>query len=116
MKTALIDWEQYLDVMVASIAENGGRSCVNASGIWVPAHAEEISQALAERLAQIIPRAADDENAQLAPFVDPNVATRISNMIDQGLTEPGARDVTASHRQADRLTQWQNCSYLSCRP
>ncbi len=29
-------WEQYLDVMVASIAENGGRSCVNASGVWTP--------------------------------------------------------------------------------
>ena len=45
------DWEQYLDVMVASIADNGGRSCVNASAVWAPAHAEEISEALAERLA-----------------------------------------------------------------
>lgn len=105
-------WEQYLDVMVNSIADNGGRSCVNASGIWVPSHAEEISEAVAARLAQIVPRAADDEKALLAPFVDPNVATRISQMIDQGLTEPGARDVTAKHRQGDRLTQWQNCSYL----
>jgi hypothetical protein len=41
------DWEQYLDVMVASIADNGGRSCVNASAVWAPAHAEEISEALA---------------------------------------------------------------------
>ncbi len=105
-------WEQYLEVMVNSIADNGGRSCVNASGIWVPAHAEKISEAIAARLAQIVPRAADDENALLAPFADANVATRISQMIDQGLTEPGARDVTSTHRQDDRLTQWQNCSYL----
>ena len=88
-------WEKYLDVMVQSVVENGGRSCVNASGIWVPAHAEEIAEALAERLAKIVPRAAEDEKAQLAPFADANVATRISQLIDQGLLEPGVRDVTA---------------------
>ena len=106
------DWEQYLDVMVASIADNGGRSCVNASAVWTPAHAEEISEALAKRLAQIVPRAADDENAQLAPFVDPQVATRINAIIDQGLSEPGARDVTAAYRDRERLVTWNNCSYL----
>jgi acyl-CoA reductase-like NAD-dependent aldehyde dehydrogenase len=36
------DWERYLDVMVRSILENGGRSCINASSIWVTDHAEEI--------------------------------------------------------------------------
>lgn len=106
------DWEQYLDVMVASIADNGGRSCVNASAVWTPAHAEEISEALAKRLAQIVPRAADDENAQLAPFVDPTVAARINSIIEQGLTEPGACDVTAAYRDGERLVQWNNCSYL----
>ena len=106
------DWEKYLDVMVHSIADNGGRSCINASGIWVPAHAEEIGEALAERLGQIIPRAADDEAAQLAPFADANVAARISQVIDQGLKEPGARDVTEAGRESARLVNWQNCSYL----
>jgi hypothetical protein len=106
------DWEQYLDVMVASIADNGGRSCVNASAVWTPAHAEEISEALAKRLAQIVPRAADDENAQLAPFVDSQVAARINAIIDHGLTEPGARDVTAAYRDGERLVQWNNCPYL----
>jgi acyl-CoA reductase-like NAD-dependent aldehyde dehydrogenase len=106
------DWEQYLEVMIASIAENGGRSCVNASSIWTPAHADQISEALAKRLAQIIPRAADDENAQIAPFVDPRVAERINTIIDHALTEPGARDVTAAYRDRERLTTWNNCSYL----
>ena len=106
------DWEQYLDVMVASIADNGGRSCVNASAVWTPAHAEEISEALAKRLAQIAPRADDDENAQLAPFVDPQVANRINAIIQQGLREPGARDVTAAYRDGERLANWNNCSYL----
>src|SRR5215218_3204718 len=106
------DWEQYLDVMVASIADNGGRSCVNASAVWAPAHVEEIAEALAKKLAQIVPRAADDENAQLAPFVDPQVAQRINGIIDQGLSEPGARDVTAAYRDGERLVNWNNCSYL----
>src|SRR5678815_5904019 len=72
---------------------------------------DRISEALAKRLAQIVPRAANDENAQLAPFVDPQVAVRINAIIEQGLSEPGARDVTASYRDGERLVQWNNCSY-----
>jgi acyl-CoA reductase-like NAD-dependent aldehyde dehydrogenase len=106
------DWEQYLDVMIASIADNGGRSCVNASAVWAPAHVEEIAEALAKKLAQIVPRAADDERAQLAPFVDPQVANRINTIINQGLSEPGARDVTAAYRDGERLVKWNDCSYL----
>src|SRR5258705_7037329 len=79
------NWENYLDVIVASIAENGGRSCVNASAVWAPAHTQEIADALAKRLTQIVPRAADDEQALLAPFTDENVARRISSIIDQNL-------------------------------
>jgi acyl-CoA reductase-like NAD-dependent aldehyde dehydrogenase len=106
------NWEAYLDVMVSSIADNGGRSCINASGIWVTDHAEEISEALAERLARIQPRAAEDPEAQLAPFADPNVATRISNLIDQGLTEPGVREVSAAYRKGDRVAELNGCKYL----
>lgn len=106
------EWEKYLDVMVASIVENGGRSCVNASGIWVTRHADEIAEALGERLARILPREAEDEAAQIAPFTDAQVAARVNQMIEQGLTEPGARDVTAGYRVGERLTEWHDCSYL----
>jgi acyl-CoA reductase-like NAD-dependent aldehyde dehydrogenase len=106
------DWEKYLDLMVTSIAANGGRSCINASGVWVTAHAEEISEALSARLAGITPRAADDDEAQLAPFVDSNVAARVSQMIEQGLTEEGAREVTSSYRTSERLVTSNGCSYL----
>jgi hypothetical protein len=105
-------WERYLDVMVASILENSGRSCVNASGIWVTAHAREIAEALAERLAAVRPRAAEDDGAQLAPFADPRVAERISAIVDQGLAEPGARDVTAARRGGSRLERWDGATYL----
>ena len=106
------EWEQYLDVIVASIADNGGRSCVNASAVWTPRHADAIGEALAARLAQIVPRAAEDPNAQIAPFVDPQIASRINAMIEQGLNEPGARDVTAAYRESERLVSWSGCSYL----
>jgi acyl-CoA reductase-like NAD-dependent aldehyde dehydrogenase len=106
------EWEKYLDVMVASIADNGGRSCVNASGVWAPRHAEEISRALAQRLAQIVPREAEDEAAKLAPFTDAKVAARISAMIDQGLSEPGASDVSNAVRGSERLMNWNGCAYL----
>src|SRR6185369_4898982 len=49
---------------------------------------------------------------QIAPFVDPQVASRINTMIDQGLIEPGARDVTAAYRDGERLVNCKNCSYL----
>jgi Aldehyde dehydrogenase family len=106
------EWPAYLDLIVASILENGGRSCVNASAVWIPRHSVELSEALAERLAQVGPRAADDEAAQLAPFADAGVASRISKIIDQGLSEDGARDVTEGFRQDKRLVNWNGCSYL----
>jgi len=106
------DWEKYLDVIVRSIVENGGRSCINASGVWVTKHAEEISEALAARLATIQPRAAEDPAAQIAPFADANVAKRISQLIDQGLNEDGARDVTATYRNGDRLAVLDGGTYL----
>jgi hypothetical protein len=42
---AIEDWEKYLEIMARSIAENGGRSCINASGVWVPKYAREIAEA-----------------------------------------------------------------------
>lgn len=111
-KDCVDNWRDYLDVIVASIADNGGRSCVNASSVWTPAHAKEIAEAVAERLAAIQPLAANDENAKIAPFVDPNVAKRISTIIDQGFAEEGATEVTSQFREGLRLAEWNNCSYL----
>jgi hypothetical protein len=105
-------WETYLDVMAGSIADNSGRSCINASAIWVPKYAKEIAEALAQRLARIQPRAAEDPEAQLAPFTDAAVAQRISQMIDAELEEPGATDVTAKLRSGPRCVEWNGCTYL----
>jgi hypothetical protein len=109
-------WEQYLEVMVESIANNGGRSCVNASGVWVTKHADAIAQALAERLAQVEPRAAEDEDAVLAPFADPAIARRMSAAIDQELAtsdaQASARDVSAGVRGPERVTTVYRGTYL----
>ncbi|HWI18957.1 MAG TPA: aldehyde dehydrogenase family protein, partial [Vicinamibacterales bacterium] len=79
------NWEQYIDVIAESISNNGGRSCVNASGVWVTRHADAIAEALAKKLATVIPRASDDPAAVLAPFADPETGRRISGMIDSDL-------------------------------
>lgn len=109
---ASASWQKYLDVMVASVVENSGRSCVNASGVWVTSHADEIADALAERLAAVRPRPAEDEQAQLAPFANAQVAARISASIDEGLAAGGATDVTAVHRKGERLVTSDGGTYL----
>jgi acyl-CoA reductase-like NAD-dependent aldehyde dehydrogenase len=106
------NWARHLDLLTASVAENGGRSCINASGVWTPSHGAAIADALARRLAAIAPRAADDPDASIAPFVDRRVAERISNQIDAGLFEPGAEDVTARYRTGPRLATVNGSTYL----
>jgi hypothetical protein len=105
-------WERYIDVIAASAAENSGRSCVNASGVWVPRRGREIAEALGRRLARIVPRPADDPEAELAPFADPNVAVRISSIIDADLRTPGATDCSAAARGGDRVGHFDESTYL----
>lgn len=105
-------WEKYLDLMVASVLTNSGRGCINCSGIWVSRRAREIAEALAERLGPIFPRPADDPEAALAAFTVPQQAEAINAAIEQGLQEPGVEDVTAKHRDGERLVRKECCAYL----
>jgi acyl-CoA reductase-like NAD-dependent aldehyde dehydrogenase len=109
---ASADWERHLDLMASSIVENGGRSCINASGVWVTANAREIAEALAARLTAVIPRATEDPEAQLAPFANPKVAESISGMIDRELEAEGAEDVTARLRGSGRVARRGRSTYL----
>jgi len=106
------EWERHLDVMVRSILDNGGRSCINASGVWVTRHADAIAEALAERLARVRPLPAEDESAEIAPFPDARAAERISASIDEGLAQGGGRDVTAERRGGGRLARFEGSTYL----
>jgi acyl-CoA reductase-like NAD-dependent aldehyde dehydrogenase len=109
---ASADWRGHIDVAASSIVENGGRSCINASGVWTTANAREIAEALAAKLAAIAPRPVDDPEAQLAPFADGKVAERISAMIDRDLEVPGATDVTARLRGSGRVARLGSSTYL----
>ncbi|HMP79912.1 MAG TPA: aldehyde dehydrogenase family protein, partial [Pirellulaceae bacterium] len=104
------DWERYLDLMVESIASNGGRSCINASGVWASRHSREIAAALAERLGSIEPRAADDPQAQLAAFTVPGQGAGIWQMLENDLQEPGVTHLTATF--GPRLVERERCAYL----
>ena len=105
-------WEAYLDLIVTSVAENGGRSCINASGVWVPSHGREIAEMLAKHLADITPKALDDPEAEIAAFTNPKVAEGISNLIDNQLKVPGAVDLTAKYHGERRVVEESGCTFL----
>jgi hypothetical protein len=105
-------WPEFIDLLVTSIAENGGRSCVNASTIVVPRHADAIADALAKRLAEIKPLPATDEKATLAGFANVRMAESIDAAITDGLTASGAEDVTARYRSGSRLVTLDGSTYL----
>jgi acyl-CoA reductase-like NAD-dependent aldehyde dehydrogenase len=108
------EWENYLDVMVASVLVNSGRSCISCSGIWASRHTEEIAQAVAERLAPVAPKPPQDPESALAAFTVPGVADAISAEIDRHLEEEGVSDVTARLRGEGepRLVKRERCDYL----
>ncbi len=105
-------WEDYLDVILVSIAANGGRSCINASGVWTPAYGREIAEAIARRLARIEPRPLHDPQARIAAFSNPAIAAQISNVIDVHLKSGGAEDLTGGLR-GDRLAELDGLTFLN---
>jgi acyl-CoA reductase-like NAD-dependent aldehyde dehydrogenase len=106
------DWPRYLDLMASSIAANAGRSCINASAVWTPRHGRAIAQALADRLAAVQALPAEDPSASIAAFANPAAAEGISKLIDHGLREPGAVDLTEAVRRGPRLVRRGRCAYL----
>jgi len=105
-------WPEFLDVIADSIAQNGGRSCLCASTVVVPAHGDEIADALAKRLGAIRPTRPDNENAQLSGFANPKMAESINAAIEDGLMTSGAEDVTAKYREGPRLTTLDGGTFL----
>ena len=106
------NWRDYIDVMAASISDNGGRSCINASAIVVPKYAAEIADALAQKLGPIQPTRNDDPNARLSGFANVKMADFIDAQIEDGLKTPGASDVTAKYRGGPRKVEFEGGVYL----
>lgn len=119
-KDQAADWEPHLELLVSSIAENGGRSCINASGVWVAGEAGQgrrLAEALAARLAEIEPRPLDDPEAAIAAFPNRKRAHQISEWLDRQLQVPGAVDLTAEARAARgqdraRVAEVGGCTFL----
>jgi acyl-CoA reductase-like NAD-dependent aldehyde dehydrogenase len=109
---AVEKWPEYIDLMVASISDNGGRSCINASAILTPKYAAEIADALARKLGPLSPLPARDENARLSGFANFKMAEYIDSAIEQDLKIPGATDVTAKYRPGPRQAAFEGGVYL----
>ena len=104
------DWAQYIDMMVQSVFINGGRSCINSSGIWASRHTKEIAQALADRLGPIEVKPPDDPEAGLAAFTVEGMAAGVWSMLEADLAESGVTNMTASF--GPRLEEKESCAYL----
>ncbi len=105
-------WEDYLDLMVNSVLINGGRSCINCSGIWASRHTEEIADAIAQKLGPITALPTTDPDAALAAFTMEGAAEAMNNMIEDGCKSATVTEVTAKYREGDRLIQKERCDYL----
>lgn len=105
-------WEQYLDLLVESVATNGGRSCINCSSIWVPRNSEAIADALARKLAEIDVLPPDHPEAQLAAFTNAAHARHINEFIENALRDEQNVDVTARYRTTPRIEDGGSYAYL----
>lgn len=105
-------WPEFIDLIASSIAENGGRSCINASAVVVPRYSAEIAEALARKLGPIAPLPAPDPEARLSAFANPAMAEGIDARIEEGLRTPGAIDVTAKYRNGPRKTSLDGATYV----
>jgi acyl-CoA reductase-like NAD-dependent aldehyde dehydrogenase len=106
------NWRDYIDVIAASISENGGRSCINASAVVVPKYAAEIADALAQKLGPIQPTKNEDPEARLSGFANAKMADFIDGSIEEGLKTPGAEDATAKYRGGTRKVVFEGGTYL----
>ena len=106
------NWDAHLDTIVESVSANGGRSCVNASSVWVTHNADVIAAGLAKRLAAQTPVPLAHEEASLAGFSNPAVAKWIDGTISNDLLQEGAEDVSAALHANGRVVELDGTTYL----
>jgi len=102
------EMEDYLDLIVESVSKNGGRSCINASGVWVTAQGRNTAEAITERLSQMQPKPLDHPEAGIAAWANPKAAHGISSLIDRHLKQTGAIELT----KGDRVVELDGCTFL----
>ncbi|NJL31808.1 MAG: aldehyde dehydrogenase [Phycisphaerales bacterium] len=105
-------WQDYLEIIAASVADNGGRSCINASTILTPAHGRDLAEALAIILAKLVPLPVEHAEAKLAGFANARFAQSIDETLDQALSVQGTEDFSARHRDTPRRVVCDGATYL----
>ncbi len=105
-------WPEYIGLIAGSIADNGGRSCINASAVVVPKYGREIAEALGKALGPVAPLSPSDENAKLSGFANVKMAASIDNSIEEGLKTAGAMDTTSPYRNGPRYVEFEGGTYL----
>ena len=109
---------ELMPLVAESVAANGGRSCINASGLWLaraegePPRGRETAVELARELAQTEALPLDHPEASLAAWSDPELAHRISEYVDGQLEIDGAHDVSREVRGEDRVVTVDGLTYL----
>jgi acyl-CoA reductase-like NAD-dependent aldehyde dehydrogenase len=106
------NWPNFIDVMAASISDNGGRSCVNASAVIVPKYAKEIAEALGKKLGALKPLPMNNPDAVLSGFANPKMGEWINATLESDLKVAGAVDTTAQFRDGDRLVKADGGTFL----
>jgi acyl-CoA reductase-like NAD-dependent aldehyde dehydrogenase len=106
------NWPSFIDVMAASISDNGGRSCVNASAVIVPKYAKEIAEALGKKLGALKPLPMNNPDAVLSGFANPKMGEWINATLESDLKVAGAVDTTAQFRNGDRLVKADGGTFL----
>ena len=106
------DWPKHLDVIVNSIAANGGRSCINCSSVLISNNRDTLADALARKLAAIEPLPRDHPDAILCSFANPKSAKAIDERLNELLAVPGAIDLTAKYRNGPRLVEMHGQTFL----
>lgn len=103
-------WEEYLDLMVDSVARNGGRSCINCSSIYTPRYGAEIAAAIADRLGPTEALPPTDPQAILAAFTVEGAAAAIWQAVENDLDD--AQTLHATEKFGPRLIEQQRCGYI----
>lgn len=102
-------WEEHLETLVASVLDNAGRSCINASTILVPRHGRAIAEGLAKRLGSVSALALSHPEARLAAAGSQAAAASMAEHIaDLGST--GATDCSRPYGPA--VTQAEGLFFL----
>ena len=105
-------WADYVDVCVDSIVRNGGRSCVNASCIVIPRNGRALADAIAKKLATVLPTRLDDPTARLAATANPRMADFLEQTLEQALKSPGATDLTTPARGTPIRTEVDGATFI----